>query len=90
MSHHIHMLPGIIPVDRPLPSGKKRRIRKARASSVGQTGGIAALDDDDEEFYLSAEEADEASAGAGLSSSGPMDRFSSETMKALLEVQESL
>ncbi len=89
MSHHIHLLPGIIPLNAPRKPERKRKVRKASVAGVSQGGDI----EDIEEIFALAEEGEESDGlyedddlqVTGGSVSG---WFSGTTMKALLQAQE--
>ena len=88
MSHHVHMLPGIIPLETPQRTGKRRRLRKVRIGQLGQAGRIDETGDVDEEFYLLPDSAEDEADQEDSRGSRSGARFTTETMTALLAVQE--
>jgi hypothetical protein len=89
MSHHIHLLPGIVPLNAPRKPDKKRKVRRAGVAGVSQGHEI----EDVEEIFALADESEE---GEGLFEDDDLQVtggsvsgwFSGTTMKALLQAQE--
>ncbi len=88
MSHHIHMLPPLLPLERPLKLNKKRRLRKSRSGEVSYTDEVGDSEPIDGSFLTE---------GPAMTREDPVDEptgrstlsgFSGPTLKALLQAQE--